>query len=75
MNVTSNVEQDYLKLYLNVTLHLSLYFGELFGVQAWVESESWWMIEYINKEGGKIRSQYGNEELWKKVLKEIENHI
>lgn len=75
MNITSSVYEDYLKVYINEILHLSLYLGDLIGMQAWVESESWYCVEYVFRDGAKLSSMYSDVELWKELLKELEQHI
>lgn len=75
IKVTSNCQEDYLKVYFNEVLHLSIYIGNLVGVQCWVESSSWYCIEYVFKGKANVRSQYGSEELWKAVIKEIDQYV
>lgn len=75
IKVTSTCEQDYLRVYFNEVMHLSLYIGDLVGVQSYVESSQWWCIEYTFKKGAMIRSQYDNEETWSEVLKQIGEYV
>lgn len=75
IKVTSTCEQDYLKVYFNEVLHLSLYIGDLVGVQGYVESASWYCVEYTFKGKAMIRSQYDNKEVWSEVLKHIGEYV
>lgn len=75
IKVTSTCEQDYLRVYFNGVMHLSLYIGGLVGVQSYVESASWYCIEYTFEKGAMIRSQYDNKEVWSEVLKQIGEYV
>lgn len=67
--------EDYLKIYFNEIPHLSIYTGDLVGVQFWVESECWYCIEYTFKDRAKIRSQYSSKELWIEIANKIDEHV
>lgn len=74
MKVTTTCEQDYLRVYFDETLHLSIYIGDLAGIQAWHESSSWYCITYYCKSRA-IPTQYSSRELWQEILKQIEEFV
>lgn len=70
MNVKITLKGDYLKIYLDDTLHLYINHN-IIGFQAWNRENRWWEIEYYTKHKT-ILTQYDCSNKWKAILKELD---
>lgn len=75
MKVTTTCQCDYLKVYFDGNLHLSIFVDKLIGVQAWVESASWYCIQYNFESGEPMYCQYEDVQLWKEILKQVDQYV
>lgn len=70
--VTAKVEDNTLRIYMGELLHLSVFMGDLFAVQAWIETDSDFRIEYhLRSLRRPVVSIYTSQETWKEVIKAI----
>lgn len=67
MKVEVTLVSDMLRVEFGGTLHLSVYYPYLYGVQSWVENDSQYCIRYYTKQGN-IDCLYHDIDLWKKVI-------
>lgn len=72
MTTESIIENGWLKVKLNGTIHIVIDMEKLTGIQSWVSS--WWTIN-IYCSDSKIECNYSKEETWKQVLDEINKHL
>lgn len=74
--ITGLHEGKFFKIYVYGTLHLSIYLENYIAMQAWVESADWWGIYiYMSELDNPIALEYGSEELWKAVVKLLNEHL
>lgn len=72
MKISLSIKDDSIKIFIDNILHLSLNQDKLLGVQAWVSSDKYIIQFYMN--GNSIVCEYGNNKMWKKVLKLLEQN-
>lgn len=62
------------KLYLDDYIHLTFIQSEFLGFQSWVKGTEWFCIEFVFHGKPKILCEYSSIELWKLILKELDNY-
>jgi len=70
--VTSKIENNYLKIFIDDTLHLAVDTTKLRGIQAWLYTEDFLYIQYYLSDT-KIKCEYNSPKIWKEVLTELQN--
>jgi len=76
MTISSKVESKWLKIYLDNTPHLSVYIDTVVSISAWIELKGWFCIYiYLERRREPILLEYSSEDLWKSVLKVLDENI
>lgn len=74
--IVSKIEDQWLKVYIDEVLHLSVYIPHVVSYVAWIEGEGWFGI-YIHCTGLKdpVYLEYNKQELWLEMIKALDNNI
>lgn len=75
MQITHKVELDVLKIYFDNVLHLSVYLEDCVGMNSWIESTSFFQIEFVFRKRAKMSVKYADIKVWKDVLSIINDYI
>lgn len=73
--VTSNSSYEYIKVFIDNSLHLAFDSNELLAMQSWIETESIFCIELTFKGGTSITNTYYSKDIWVAVLAELNERI
>ena len=74
MNIKSNSDSDYIKIYFDDVLHIKIEKIEIVGIQSYKHKGKYY-IEYSFKSGVVIESEYDNIEKWEVILKILDKII
>jgi len=76
MTISSKVDSKWLKIYLNNTPHFAVYLDDVVSWTAWIEIENWFCIYvYLEDRLEPLLLEYSSEDLWKSVLKVLDENI
>lgn len=58
---------DYLKIFIDNSLHLCILYNSIISVQSWINRKNSYFIEYTTKQG-KVTCEYNDIKKWKTIL-------
>ncbi len=71
---TITTKGNYVKVFINGILHLSVLYNKVLGMQTWINSTGWYCIE-IYTENKDIMCECDSVEKWSSVIKLLNNTI
>lgn len=63
---------DTISIYFHGVLHVQLVRSDLFAIQSWNTGNKNYFIEYVNKQGAILHTEYDDKEAWMTILKALE---
>lgn len=72
----TRIDSQWLKIYKDDILYLAVYIPSVHGYQAWIETENWFCVHlYVEKLEFPVMLEIANFEMWKEVIKILDENI
>jgi hypothetical protein len=75
MNITSTSNTDYIRIFINNTLHVYILKENLLAINSFNNAENDYSIQINFKSNNTIFLQYDNKQKWVAVLKELNSKL